>query len=103
MNIEDFANKPIGLDVPITSEDWAHARIATWPHDDWAGLFDFIDHEWDHIYGKIEEDDENYRFITGGWSYNEAILSALRENKMIQVFYWQSSHRGGLEVYSKKP
>ena len=38
------------------------------------------------------------RFVTGGWSGNESLLSAL-EGTMFKFRWWESSHRGGLHVY----
>lgn len=103
MSIEDCEKQPIGPSREPTSEDWVEARIATWPHDDWDGLMEFISHEWDHDYGHMGVFEGEWTFVTGGWSRNEDLLCALRQNHVIHALYWQSSHRGGKEVYYKKP
>ena len=36
---------------------------------------------------------------TGGWSGNESIIYAMRENYVLWATLWESSHRGGLEVF----
>jgi hypothetical protein len=38
------------------------------------------------------------RLVTGGWSGNEEVISGLRYT-FFHVFYWESSHRGGLHIY----
>ena len=40
--------------------------------------------------------------VTGGWSGNEEIQSALNQNFMFNR-YWEMSKRGGLSIYKIKP
>lgn len=93
---------------PIPNPDWytpeayLEYRIKNWAHDDWEGLQEFIDGLWAHTYGKIRKGPKYIKFITGGWSWNEDLLSYLRENTTIQCLFWESSHRGGLEIYRRK-
>ena len=42
------------------------------------------------------------RLVTGGWSGNESIVSAL-EKTMYWMIGWESSHRGGLTVFEFRP
>ena len=42
-----------------------------------------------------------WTFITGGWSGNEDIISALKANTMFWMMMWQSSDRGGKHVFCK--
>lgn len=37
-------------------------------------------------------------YITGGWSGNEEVITAL-ESTMFHMLCWESSHRGGKHVY----
>lgn len=37
--------------------------------------------------------------ITGGWSYNEGIITAMEANVVIKTMFWESSHRGGKHIY----
>ena len=39
------------------------------------------------------------KFVTGGWSGNESVLTALSES-FFHFRFWESSHRGGLHMYS---
>lgn len=39
-----------------------------------------------------------HRIVTGGWSNNEAVVSALSRT-MLHSMAWAESHRGGLHVY----
>lgn len=40
---------------------------------------------------------------TGGWSGNEDIIGALRDNEMFFMLYWQKSERGGHYYFKIKP
>ena len=42
--------------------------------------------------------DIEVEFVTGGWSGNEDIISALG-NTFFSFRFWESSHRGGKHVY----
>jgi len=81
--------------------DYTLNVIRQWPADDWVGLIEFLQYVWDHTYGNMVFSATEVDFITGGWSENEAILSALRENYAIHSMYWISSHRGGRSVYAR--
>ena len=72
--------------------------IREWPVP-WTGLLDFVQSAWRHDYGRIWVPKEGFlNLATGGWSANEAIASALRDNRAFWAVYWDSSHRGGLDV-----
>jgi hypothetical protein len=81
-------------------------RIQTWQGDYFA-LAEFVKDAWTYPdYVKREEVQDKhdgpcveYRFATGGWSGNEELLSALRDNFVFHSLYWESSHRGGLVIY----
>ena len=79
--------------------DYAVNVISRWPADDWDGLLEFLNDVWNHTYGKMIFSAATVEFITGGWSENEQILSALQENYAIHSRDWFSSHRGGRSVY----
>ena len=54
---------------------------------------------WNHNYGKYirsEGGDDTLTLITGGWSGNEDIISALQTNFVFWQVCWKLSKRGGL-------
>lgn len=67
-----------------------------------AKLFENIEEMYNEDYGRVIK--KYYKkkvritFITGGWSGNEEILSAMKRVKHVGMF-WVKSERGGLECY----
>ena len=59
----------------------------------------FIKHCW-HWHNYIEKNGDKYTLITGGWSGNEEIIAAMKSNQIFWLFYWESSDRGGLHIFS---
>lgn len=57
-------------------------------------LFDFIKPYWEG-YGVMKRKGNKYYLATGGWSGNEAIISALAHNRLFWSITWQKSERGG--------
>jgi hypothetical protein len=80
-------------------------KISGWDIRDVRGLFQFIEEQMKaNGYGSftrtvMPDGRERIRIATGGWSDNEDMLIALRYNFAIHGSYWQSSSRGGLEIY----
>lgn len=70
------------------------------PNKNFAMLMDYVRALW-HWPTFFTEEGGLYRLATGGWSGNEDLLEALRENNMAHVLFWESSHRGGLVYYRK--
>lgn len=69
-------------------------KIRTWtgkPHE----LFDFIRSIWWANEWGFHQDGNKYSLSTGGWSGNESIIAAMRENQIFWLMYWESSRRGG--------
>lgn len=56
------------------------------------GLWEFGDWGWKEIEkdGKVQ-----YHISTGGWSGNEDLIGALKENCAFWGLYWEESRRGG--------
>lgn len=84
-------------------------RVKKWSEKDGDhfALVLFLDEIWNKDYGAVEiKDIENemgekmkeVRFITGGWSGNESILSAVIGTWFHHVC-WESSHRGGMMIF----
>ena len=71
-------------------------------------VMDIVRDLWDYDYGQIIEDHLvmsqpgiGHTLITGGWSGNEDILSAL-SGSMFDMIHWYSSERGGKHVYRRE-
>lgn len=73
--------------------------IANWDFRDAPGWLAYIQASWNHHYGRIWREDGLIKMATGGWSGNEAIVEAMRRNSLLWSMLWESSHRGGLEVF----
>lgn len=69
-------------------------KITEWPTD-YASLFDFIRSIWNYAEWGFTVDGDTYSLSTGGWSGNEEIIGAMRDNQMFWMQAWESSRRGG--------
>lgn len=70
--------------------------------------FDVTKNDWEELMRYIQENcwywgatyfnylGNTWTAITGGWSGNEDVICALKENIMFWMLYWKESHRGGL-------
>lgn len=73
-------------------------KIEKWDYLDFEELIKFIQSIWtfkDYIH---TEDDKVY-LSTAGWSGNEDIIEALRNNLVFWSLCWESSRRGGHYVF----
>jgi len=71
------------------------SRIKSWQWDDPRGLLEFLTAEW-REYGRAwRGEDKEWIFATGGWSGNEELIAAFRENWLLWFRLWVSEHRGG--------
>lgn len=76
--------------------------LVNWDAQDWSGMMDYLHSAWQHGYGRMKLDSGVLELATGGWSGNEDIIGALMDNLMFHALYWQSSHRGGKHIFSRK-
>ena len=70
---------------------------------DWERLMEYIQKNcwhWGATY--FNKLGDTWTAITGGWSGNEEVIDALRDNLMFWIFYWKESHRGGLYKFSPR-
>jgi len=74
-------------------------RIKEWNPMDFVELMKYIDKLW-WAWGYRVKDNQ-YHLSTGGWSGNERIIEALRENSIAWSLHWVSSHRGGHYVFDR--
>lgn len=49
----------------------------------------------------FKENDGVYTLVTGGWSGNEDVISALMRNPIFWLLFWERSERSGLHVFSE--
>jgi hypothetical protein len=76
----------------LTDDNLQRIRTGDQSASEW---FSFIESLWNRDYGRIDYDEDHIILITGGWSDNEAIISAMRDNAALWSRTWYSSTRGG--------
>jgi len=68
---------------------------------------DFVHSLWhwpDWGWKELATDDRTtYDISTGGWSGNEELIGAMRENFMFWSMCWVSSRRGGHYIFEVRP
>ncbi len=73
--------------------------IREWPRTSWsnsyAALLKFVGTLWHWSDWGFKEEGLFYELHTGGWSGNESVIEALRENVIFWNVCWQESKRGG--------
>ena len=75
-------------------------KIQEWPAEDFHGLMAFVKSLWAFDSWGWSQEGDLYRISTGGWSGNEDIIGALKENTIFWLFYWQQSARGGHYIFA---
>lgn len=73
--------------------------ITKWDFEDVPGWLEYIRQAWNHHYGRMWKEKGKLKMATGGWSGNESIIYAMKENYRLWSLLWESSHCGGLEVF----
>lgn len=104
------------FDVDGYPTDETLKRIEDWPYTDINGCLDFVQSCWhwpDCASNKLrpeevdivgERDGERFlRLATGGWSGNESVVCALRNNRVVWAIAWQMHARGGLFIFKYQP
>jgi hypothetical protein len=73
--------------------------IRVWPATDYKNLFAFIEEIWwMGAWGWHDISDtglDHIHISTGGWSGNEEIIRAMRDNQMFWSLHWYQIRRGG--------
>lgn len=75
-------------------------KIKTWDCNDFHGLMSFVHALWELKSWGWSQDGDIYSISTGGWSGNEDLISALKQNMMFWMLYWQRSTRGGHYIFA---
>lgn len=76
-----------------TIEKWDY--ISTGP----VPLLEYVVENWNYGIHESWFKAETFSLATGGWSGNEDVLEALRNNFLFWAMHWDSSHRGGKVVF----
>lgn len=87
--------------------DEAETTITNWPHEDWRGLMAFVKSLWRYseMWNEKPSTDlsgkpvTEYEVSTGGWSGNESLIYAMKQNRMFWMFCWVQSRRGGHYIF----
>ena len=78
-------------------EDDELDKIRTWDfHLGFLPLMDYVKSLWnwnDTYFCQIDEN--HFELHTGGWSGNEEIIGAMKQNTMFWLLCWEESRRGG--------
>ena len=69
-------------------------------HENLHEFMDYVKPLW-HWQNMFQRRVFGYVLITGGWSGNEDIIRAMKQNTFFWMLYWQSSTRGGTHVFCK--
>lgn len=77
------------------------SKIANWDPNDFDGLINFIRPIWWASYCWHEKG-QFVMMSTGGWSGNEDIIAAMRNNKIWWILYWELSKRGGHYIFKRR-
>ena len=88
--------------------------IKHWHWSDQEGWFEFIKNIWhlaswgwheeyggydDYLKEPLKEDKKRYYISTAGWSGNETLIGAMKENPMLWHLTWVQSRRGGHYIF----
>lgn len=86
------------IQTPADVQSWLEAVAAVWKMDYGSVRRHLSPTEASLV--RSMPNDRFYRFATGGWSENESIIRAMRENLLAYSLSWRLSARGGLHIFS---
>lgn len=71
--------------------------IKKWEGMNFLEFIELVSSAWNHHYGLMrqEKTKTNYYFATGGWSGNEEVIEAMRENKLFWYTCFYQHRTGG--------
>lgn len=85
----------------------AERVVKEWPLEDFRGLLTFVRNLWRYSELWTERTTQDvqdkpvteFLVSTGGWSGNESLIYALKENRMFWMMCWVQSRRGGHYIF----
>ena len=95
--IEKRLGKPLNILTPEDQVSDYISKSTVSTVESGIRLLDLARQHWNTSHGKVSIDVSNntVTFITGGWSENEVIASALLNHPMLNALLWLQSERGG--------
>lgn len=90
-----------GLDEDGYPTEYTLNVIRNWPirtDEDLAAIMSYIKQIW-YCPNRMTNEGLHYTLVTSGWSGNEDIIGAMRDNVMLHILYWYTSRRGGHHEY----
>jgi len=88
------------MDIPHYPTEKELQRIKEWDWQDFHGLMQFVRELWSFADWGFEQQGNTYYISTAGWSGNQSIISAMRENMLWWSMYWVEERKGGHFVFS---
>ena len=84
------------MEIDSYSETDELDLIRNWDRG-WEYLFEYIKDRWRYAdCGYWEEPEPRvYKISTGGWSWNEEVIDAMKQHRIFWLICWYSSKRGG--------
>lgn len=92
--------------LPLLAEDGYPgsallARIRAWPMEaGWQALLEALSERFESHGRAWRLDEKRYGLATGGWSGNEDMIDALKENFLFWGMCWEESRCGGRHVFT---
>ncbi len=75
-------------------------KIEHWAYKDIVGMMGYIKERWKYAdSGYWKKHGNTYWISTGGWSGNESLVGAMRENYIFWAMCWWESRRGGHYIF----
>lgn len=81
--------------------------IKAWKADDLSGMMEYVKSHWKYADDGYwtetgwGENDIEYQISTAGWSGNEDIIYAMRQNYVWWSLFWYQSNRGGHYIFKR--
>ncbi len=81
--------------------DATRDTLEYWDVNDFDGAMEYLAKAW-HWPESVSRVGTAWVVVTGGWSGNECLIAALKQNRRWWMNYWESSTRGGRHVFCRR-